>query len=165
MSYDTKRSKEREDRVHKMTGYKRGGAVKDDEGNNNIHITINAKPTPDPSAGLGALAGMGGGPPPPPPPAMPPPPMPGNPVTGMPGGMGAGPGPIAMRRGGRVKKNAESSARSKTDGDKFIPDKRVESNPPKKADGGGVRQLSTKDGGSESGPGRLAKARNQRMGA
>lgn len=141
----TRRGDEDTARAHKMLGYKNGGRVKSDEGGTNIHIEINGTPAktntgPDPAM-LGALAQAAQ---PPPPPPMP---MGGGPDMGGPGlgGPGAGPGPIAMRRGGRV---AESSA-ART------------AKPGQKLARGGVAQLTNSGpdaGGAGGGHGRLRKA-------
>lgn len=166
MSYPihTKRGDESTAKAHKMLGYKDGGRVKDD-GGTNIHISINgtgAKPTPagaDPSALMGALAQAASPPPPPDPTAG----M-GGPGMGMgapPIGPGAGPGPIAMRRGGRVKKSAESKAHSKTLGDKIRPTNAPVPPPAKKASGGGVAQLTNASGGAGGGLGRIKKSQNE----
>jgi hypothetical protein len=73
-----------------------------------------------------------------------------------------------MRRGGRVRnaepdaddKGGESTGRSKTNGDKIHPVHKTESNPAKKAKGGGVSypQLTNQSGGAEGGLGRLRKS-------
>lgn len=169
MSYPIKTERGDKDtaKAHKMLGkYKDGGAVKDT--GTNIHISINAAPkpggpggTPDPA--LASALAQAAAPPPPPMGGMPPPDMGmGAPPMGM--GPGAGPGPIAMRRGGRVKNSpsgGETSAASKTRGDKFRPDHKTDTVPARKSHGGGVLQLHNKDGGSGSGPGRLKKTSNE----
>ncbi len=149
-------------KAQKMLGkYKDGGAVKDT--GTNIHISINAAPKPG--------AGGAGGPPdpalasalaqaaapPPPPMGGPPPDMGMGGMGGPPMGPGAGPGPIAMRRGGRV---AESSAGSKTKGDKFRPVHKTDTVPAKKSHGGGVAQLTNASGGASGGLGRIKKSEN-----
>jgi hypothetical protein len=175
----TKRGEEETAKARKYLGYKDGGAVKDDKGTN-IHISINAAPKPPggpggpPDPALAAALAQAATPPMPPP--MPPGagPMGAGPMGAgpMPMGGAGGPGPIAMRRGGRVgkakgtgepdadDKGGESTARSKTNGDKIHPVHKIESNPAKKAGGGSVSypQLTNQSGGAEGGLGRLRKS-------
>jgi hypothetical protein len=67
-----------------------------------------------------------------------------------------------MRRGGAAKsRSAESSAASRTVGDKFYPDHHDESIPARHARGGKVSekgQLTNSSGGAGGGLGRLRKA-------
>lgn len=167
MSYPikTKRGDDDSAKANKMLGkYKDGGAVKD---GTNIHISINAAPKPPAASGMpdpalaSALAQAAS---PPPPPMGAPPDMGGPPMGAGPQmGPGMGPGPIAMRRGGKVTNKpsgGETSAASKTRGDKIRPVHKTDTVPAKKSHGG-VAQLT---GGGGGGTGRLKKARDEARG-
>lgn len=83
------------ERVDKVLGRKSGGRVRDD-GETNITITINGTPKGEQTAPPDGLPAL------PPAPPMAPPPPPGG-LSGLPVPPPAGPGPIGMRRGGRIK--------------------------------------------------------------
>ncbi len=166
----TKRGDEDAAKAQKYLGknYKDGGRVKDDSGTN-IHISINAAPKPGggpggpPDPALAAALAQAAAPP-----TMPPPGMAGAPPDpsmmggAPPMGAGAGQGPIAMRRGGRVNKptGGETSAASKTKGDKVKMTHAPIPPPARKAKGGGAGypQLTNESGGGYGGLGRIRKA-------
>lgn len=170
MAYPIKTDRGEKDtaKAHKMMGYKQGGAVKD--AGTNIHISINAAKPPGapggdmPNPALASALAQAAQPPMPPPAPMGGPPDMGGGMGGPPLGPGAGPGPIAMRRGGKVTNKpsgGETSAATKTRGDKIYPVHKTDTKPARKSSGGGVAQLTNASGGAGGGGGRLKKAHDE----
>lgn len=96
--YKTDRKAQSAGMVDKILGRKSGGRVKDDDGDTNIHIEVNAAPKEEQDAGIPPAPPMA----PPPPPMMPPLGGPPPPMGGLGGGGG---GPLGLKSGGAVKKN------------------------------------------------------------